>query len=196
MKNITLVCIAILLGAIIFDALPYSSEKYGTLADWMGGIGTVAAVVVALFFNYYGILRQDADSLRKELKEFTNKLDQEQEKRMTLLENLADCLDCIKNDKNNSFSKKEYLKAIIPTLKETRKDLLNDPLTQYKTNKIIEKINNYNLLDEKTILELSKEMALIVESYKELVKVEQSKIKEEVKKFNEKYNSLAKKAKV
>ena len=33
MKNITLVCIAILLGAIIFDALPYSSEKYGTLAD-------------------------------------------------------------------------------------------------------------------------------------------------------------------
>ena len=65
MKNITLVCIAILLGAIIFDALPYSSEKYGTLADWMGGIGTVAAVVVALFFNYYGILRQDADSLRK-----------------------------------------------------------------------------------------------------------------------------------
>lgn len=196
MKNITLVCIAILLGAIIFDALPYSSEKYGTLADWMGGIGTVAAVVVALFFNYYGILRQDADSLRKELKEFTNKLDQEQEKRMTLLENLAECLKFISNDKNDLVSKKEYLKAIIPTLKETRKDLLNDPLTQYKTNKIIEKINNNNLLDEKTILELSKEMALIVESYKELVKVEQSKIKEEVKKFNEKYNSLAKKAKV
>ncbi|PEG79076.1 hypothetical protein CP369_07395 [Lactobacillus sp. UMNPBX18] len=153
MKNITLVCIAILLGAIIFDALPYSSEKYGTLADWMGGIGTVAAVVVALFFNYYGILRQDADSLRKELKEFTNKLDQEQEKRMTLLENLAECLKFISNDKNDLVSKKEYLKAIIPTLKETRKDLLNDPLTQYKTNKIIEKINNNNLLDEKTILD-------------------------------------------
>ncbi len=59
MKNIALVCIAILLGAIIFDALPYSSEKYGTLADWLGGLGTIAAFL-AVFWQ----VRKEADVQR------------------------------------------------------------------------------------------------------------------------------------
>lgn len=109
---------------------------------------------------------------------------------------MVECLEFISNDKNDLVSKKDYLKAIVPTLKGIRKDLLNDPLAQYKTNKIIEKINNNDVFDEKAILELDKEMSLITKTYNKLVKVEQNKIKKEVKEFNAKYNSLVKRSRI
>lgn len=181
---------------VVLEAVKNITVTYdlGNLADWISAIGTVAAVVVALFFNYYGILKKDAYNLGEELKEFTNKLDQGQEKRITLLENLVDCLRFISNDKNDLSSKKDYLKAIVPTLKEIQKDLLSDPLAQYKTNEIIEKINKNDLLDKKTILDLNDGMSSTVESYRGLLKVEQSKIKEEITKLNEEYNNLAKRS--
>lgn len=183
---------------VVLEAVKNITVTYdlGNLADWVSAIGTVAAVVVALFFNYYGILKQDADSLGKELKEFTNKLYQKQEKRITLYGNLVECLEFISNDKNDLVSKKDYLKAIVPTLKGIRKDLLNDPLAQYKTNKIIEKINNNDVFDEKAILELDEEMSLIIKTYSKLVEVEQSKIEKEVKEFNAKYNSWVKRSRI
>lgn len=68
---------------VVLEAVKNITVTYdlGNLADWVSAIGTVAAVVVALFFNYYGILKQDADSLGKELKEFTNELNQKHEKK-------------------------------------------------------------------------------------------------------------------
>ena len=63
---------------VILEAIKNITITYdlGNLADWISAIGTVAAVIVALFFNYYGILRQDTHSLGEELKKFTNKLNQ------------------------------------------------------------------------------------------------------------------------
>lgn len=179
---------------VILEAIKNITITYdlGNLADWISAIGTVAAVIVALFFNYYGILRQDTHSLGEELKEFTNKFNQGQEKRITLLESLVDCLEFISNDKNDLFSKNDYLRAIVPTLKEIRKDLLSDPLVQYRANKIIEKINNNDFLDEKTILKLDDGMSSIAESYRGLLKAEQSKINGEVKELKEKYKDLSK----
>lgn len=54
LQSIIFVCIGLFLGIVLFDVLPYNPEKYGTLADWISGIGTVAAI----YFVYWQIQEQ------------------------------------------------------------------------------------------------------------------------------------------
>lgn len=48
-KNIVISCISFSLGAVVFDIFPYSPNKYGTLADWISGVGTICAFLVVFW---------------------------------------------------------------------------------------------------------------------------------------------------
>lgn len=48
-KNIVISCISFSLGAFVFDIFPYSPNKYGTLADWISGVGTICAFLVVFW---------------------------------------------------------------------------------------------------------------------------------------------------
>ncbi len=52
---------------IVLEAAKHVTVTYnlGNLADWVSAVGTVSAVIVALFFNYYGILKVMFLSLNK-----------------------------------------------------------------------------------------------------------------------------------
>lgn len=48
-KNFVISCISFSLGAVVFDIFPYSPNKYGTLADWISGVGTICAFLVVFW---------------------------------------------------------------------------------------------------------------------------------------------------
>ena len=51
-KNFVFLLIGIIMGSIIFDIAPYDTDKYGAMADWVSGIGTLAAFF-AIFWQQH-----------------------------------------------------------------------------------------------------------------------------------------------
>lgn len=179
---------------IVLEAAKHATVTYnlGNLADWLSAIGTIAAVIVALFFNYYGFLRKDVSELSKEIKEFNEEINSVHGKKLDLLDNLIDFVEFVNDDKNILSSKEDYLRAIVPTLKEIQKDLLNNPLAQYKATRIIRKINECDSFNEALIFELSEEIFLIGKTYRDLIRKEQTKIDKKTKELNKRFQQLTK----
>ena len=178
---------------IVLEAAKHVTVTYnlGNLADWVSAVGTVSAVIVALFFNYYGILKSNVSELKQEVKEYIDS-DREQNRRLIFVNNLTECLEFIADDQNTLYSKKNYLKAIIPTLKEIEIDLLEDPLTQYKITKVIHNIEQENDFDKTSISKLTKELVQILKTYNKSVNEKQKLNEEELLNLIEELKSFSK----
>ena len=178
---------------IVLEAAKHVTVTYnlGNLADWVSAVGTVSAVIVALFFNYYGILKSNVSELKQEVKEYIDS-DREQNRRLIFVNNLTECLEFIADDQNTLYSKKNYLKAIIPTLKEIEIDLLEDPLTQYKITKVIHNIEQENDFDKTSISKLTKELVQILKTYNKSVNEKQKLNEEELSNLIEELKSFSK----
>ncbi len=111
---------------------------------------------------------------------------------MIFVNNLTECLEFIADDQNTLYSKKNYLKAIIPTLKEIEIDLLEDPLTQYKITKVIHNIEQENDFDKTSISKLTKELVQILKTYNKSVNEKQKLNEEELSNLIEELKSFSK----
>lgn len=152
----------------------------GNIADWVSAIGTVLAVAVALVFNRRNFARQDIAKFQKELERFRSKDYQSHQKEAQLYVNLVNCLYNSYNDKKGLPSKGVYLKALVPTLSEMHKELLNNPLLQYQVARVISVINNTNDFSNKEASKINNDLLNIARSYRTIVNKHQNNIEEKL----------------
>lgn len=153
----------------------------GNIADWVSAIATSVAVIVALLFNRRNFSRQDIANFQKELEKFRSMDYQPHQKETQLYVNLVNCLYSIYNDKKYLPEKGVYFKALIPTLSEMHKELLNSPLLQYQVNRAINVIDDTNDFSDKDVSKINSDLLDIARSYRTIVNKHQNDIEEKLK---------------
>lgn len=177
---------------VMLEITRHITYNLGNLADWLSAIGTIAAVVVALFLDYFGVLRKSISNLSNDFEKFQNDAIKKQNRQLILYDNLCDCFDYITDVQNNLYFKNNYLKALVPTLEEIKKDLLEKPLVQFETEKTIKKINTCNTLNDTEVISIAKNISNIGKNYSFVLKKNQNKNKRELDILSEKLQNLNK----
>lgn len=170
--------------------LLWCKKDHGSVADWFSAFGTISAVVVALYNSWFSSLKSDVRRMENKIMQYEREGLNKIELLINFQENLAACFEYVDDNSHNLDSKTQYLKAIVPTLCRVRDNLIADPLTQYKTQKMIDKIQNEELMSALDVHNICTDMRLIINSYFKVVKEKQIEDEKRLNELKKELNQL------
>lgn len=113
--------------------------EHGSVADWFSAIGTIGAVVVAIFFNILSGYRAAIERISDDVSRLLRNSNMRSKQLRVIAKNIDSCVKFM-NQPHTIYMKKEKLKSMLPTLKQARKLTIYQPSTQYLFYRVIKNI--------------------------------------------------------